>query len=82
MRHRRSVSYEFEKKAQKARLEAQLAELNAQLAFLNKARPKIALLRKTIRQIDAEATTEAALAHHHVEGRGRHGEPANRSREQ
>ena len=84
MRRRRSVSYKFEKNisAQKAKLEALLAELTAHLAFLNKARPKIALLRKTIRQIDAEATTEAALAHHHVEGRGRHGEPANRSREQ
>jgi hypothetical protein len=53
MRHRRSVSYKFEKKAQKARLEAQLAELNAQLAFLNKAR--MALLRRRIRQLDAEA---------------------------
>jgi hypothetical protein len=57
MRRRRSVSYEFEKNisAQKAKLEAQLAEMNAHLAFLNKARPKMALLRKWIRQRDAEA---------------------------
>ena len=62
MQRRRSVSYEFEKNisAQKAKLEAQLAELDAQLAFLNKARPEMALLRKRIRQIDAEAATEAA----------------------
>ena len=63
MQRRRSFSYKFEKNisARKAKLEAQLTELNAQLAFLNKARPKIALLRKRIRQIDAEAATEAAL---------------------
>ena len=62
MQRRRSISYEFEKNisAQKARLEALLAELDAQLAFLNKARPEMALLRKRIRQIDAEAATEAA----------------------
>jgi hypothetical protein len=54
MQRRRSVSYKFEKKAQKARLEAQLDELNTQLAFLNKAR--MALLRRRIRQLDAEAT--------------------------
>ena len=57
MRRRRSVPYKFEKNisTQKAKLEALLAELNAQLAFLNKTRPKIALLRKTIRRIDTEA---------------------------
>ena len=57
MRRRRSVSYKFEKNisAQKAKLEALLAELDAQLAFLNKARPEMALLRKRIRQLDAEA---------------------------
>ena len=62
MQRRRSVSYEFEKSisAQKGKLEALLAELDAQLAFLNKARPEMALLRKRIRQIDAEAATEAA----------------------
>jgi hypothetical protein len=54
---RRSVSYKFEENVstEKAKLEALLAELNAQLAFLNKARPKMALLRKRIRQIDAAA---------------------------
>ena len=56
MRSRRSVSCKCEKNksAEKARLEALLAELNAQLAFLNEARPKMALLRKRIRQLDAE----------------------------
>ena len=63
MQHRRSisdksVSHKSEKNvsAQKAKLEeALLAELNAQLAFLSKARPKMALLRERIRQIDTEA---------------------------
>jgi hypothetical protein len=57
MPRRRSVSSKLEKNvsAQKAKLEALLAELNAQLAFLNQARPKMALLRKRIRQIDAAA---------------------------
>ena len=57
MQRRRSVSHKFEKNisAQKAKLEARLADLNAQLAILNRARPKIALLRKRIRRIDTEA---------------------------
>ena len=57
MQRRRSVSKKFDKNisAQKAKLEALLAELNAQLAFLSKARPKMALLRERIRQIDTEA---------------------------
>jgi hypothetical protein len=64
MRRRRSVSYKFEKNisAQKAKLEALLAELNALLAFLSKARPKMALLRKRIRQLDAEAANLNDLA--------------------
>jgi hypothetical protein len=63
MPRRRSVSSKFEKNvsAQKAKLEALLAELNAQLAFLNKSRPKMALLRKEIRQIDAAPPTEGGL---------------------
>ena len=57
MPRRRSVSYKFEENVstEKAKLEALLAELNAQLAFLNKPRPKMALLRERIRQIDTEA---------------------------
>jgi hypothetical protein len=59
MPRHRSASYKFEKNvsAEKAKLEARLADLNGQLAILNKARPKMALLRKRIRQIDAEAAT-------------------------
>jgi hypothetical protein len=61
MQRRRSPDkFEESISAQKAKLEALLAELDAQLAFLNKARPEMALLRKRIRQIDAEAATEAA----------------------
>jgi hypothetical protein len=57
MRRRRFLSLKFEKNisAHKAKLEAVRAELNAHLAFLKKARPQIALVRKEIRQIDAEA---------------------------
>jgi BMFP domain-containing protein YqiC len=66
MQRRRSVSYKFEKNisAQKAKLEALLVELNAQLAFLNKARPKMALLRKRIRQLDAEVRHLSGLTSH------------------
>jgi hypothetical protein len=64
MRRRRSVSYKFGENvsAEKAKLEARLADLNAQLAILNQARPKMALLRKRTRQIDAAAANEAARA--------------------
>jgi uncharacterized coiled-coil protein SlyX len=66
MQRRRSVSYKFEKNisAQKAKLEALLAELTEQLAFLNKARPKVALLRKRIRQLDAEGRQLGGLTSH------------------
>ena len=66
MQRRRSVSYKFEKNisAQKAKLEALLAELNAQLAFFSKARPKMALLRKRIRQLDAEGRQLSGLTSH------------------
>ena len=57
MPRRRSVEFEKNVSAEKAKLEARLADLNALLAILNKAWPKMALLRKRIRQIDAEAAT-------------------------
>jgi hypothetical protein len=66
MQDRRSASHKFEKNisAQRAKLEALLAELNAQLAFLNKARPKMALLRKRIRQLDAEGRQLSGITSH------------------
>ncbi len=57
MPRRRSVEFEKNVSAEKAKLEARLADLNALFAILNKARAKMALLRKRIRQIDAEAAT-------------------------